>query len=184
MELTSTFGQAHSAPKPRSRAVFPGLAERDPDFFERSAVRRPFSGRHWYFRRSRHNRGSGRRRLRGCRWPCCWTESSARPSCCSNLVYMQLSSSVERCGDTGGLLGLWFQTVQVNRRFCRTMLDLLRPLIEAEAAQQGRQKLELIRTAQMRNKLLWALFSAATLVAFCIILASVLVGVHVQPITR
>ena len=56
------------------------------------------------------------------------------------------------------------------------MLDLLRPLIEAEAARQGRQKLELIRTAQMRNKLLWALFSAATLVAFCIILASVWVG--------
>jgi len=56
------------------------------------------------------------------------------------------------------------------------MLDLLRPLIEAEAAQQGRQKLELIRTAQMRNKLLWALFSAATLAAFCIILASVWLG--------
>jgi hypothetical protein len=56
------------------------------------------------------------------------------------------------------------------------MLDLLRPLIEAEAAQQGRQKLELIRTAQMRNKLFWALFSAATLVAFCIILVSIWVG--------
>jgi hypothetical protein len=53
------------------------------------------------------------------------------------------------------------------------MLDLLRPLIEAEAAQKGRRSLEILRAVQTRNKLLWGLFSAATLGAFFVIAASV-----------
>jgi hypothetical protein len=53
---------------------------------------------------------------------------------------------------------------------------LLRPQIEAEAAQKGERALAVFRFNLTRNKLMWGLFAASVLLAFAVVLSSVVVA--------
>jgi len=53
---------------------------------------------------------------------------------------------------------------------------LLRPQIEADAAQKGARVLTFLRFSHARNKLLWAVFTASVLLAFVVTLISVVVS--------
>jgi hypothetical protein len=58
---------------------------------------------------------------------------------------------------------------------------LLRPQIEADAAQKGEQALAVIRFSLTRNKLMWAVFGASVLLAYVIVLASVVIATRHVP---
>lgn len=61
------------------------------------------------------------------------------------------------------------------------MLNLLRPQIEADAAEKGKQYLTRIRFSQTRNKLMWSVFGASFLLAFVVVLSSVVIATrHVR----
>jgi hypothetical protein len=58
---------------------------------------------------------------------------------------------------------------------------LLRPQLEADAAQKGAQVLTVLRFNRARNKLLWAAFVASVLLAFVVTLISVVVSTRHVP---
>jgi len=64
------------------------------------------------------------------------------------------------------------------------LTHLLRPQIEADAAQKGTQALAVLRFHRTRNKLLWAVFVASVTLAFVVILISVAVSAGHVPASR
>ncbi len=58
---------------------------------------------------------------------------------------------------------------------------LLRPQIEADAAQKGAQVLTVLRFTRARNKLLWAVFVVSVLLAFVVTLISVVASTRRVP---
>jgi hypothetical protein len=53
---------------------------------------------------------------------------------------------------------------------------LLRPQIEADAAEKGERFLAVFRFNQTRNKLMWSVFAASVLLAFVVVLSSVVIA--------